>query len=679
MAITVKRVTEDVPGRPAAPAQPDPSSGTPQAADSATTDAPARSTMFRSKRPTGAGLLYFPSWRVDGSTPSFASAYGVTGFAPDPPLLRLAALRVRGAETDPGRVFPWVTFVLGSGCLAGETTSESDQASSVHEGVAALVDAAFDAVTLDGLRGSDRAEVAKVLGSPALRELASEFIVELASSRTPGQVGAWLAETQSLESPFADRREFGLLAALGAALGARLYLETTSLTRVTLTSPQRETVTFDPADFPQLHRIDEAVREPLAALVKALNVSALRQEPGVGAFLRVIEIVATDRSVVRERVEVLGAFAWHFLTAGTSVYPGWSDILLFQAAETSGIADFLDVPMLRRPKLHSLVEFGTPDTDAWLVTRLREVTERSWSEHADRVSSERELFYGAVADTLIQQAAVNANPQANAPLATAFIAGFDVELEMSLLRRLAASTDGPREIAVVAPVFHVRPGGGYDTSLCWIWKKVRVDGERPLAELLDGGGWQYNDEKRGRLAGQLRGLPVVVHLSGAPLLTVTGGDIAGLPGWRTQHQIRPALLLDEYTSLIQVALDLRQVDGRLAAELTSDPVVASSRLSCGPRYWAFVGVQLSDPAVRLRLLSHEISTEWGNATDKHRETETLSTADRGVVVNTWSPVSERQLFHWQGFGVVKAEAKEMTADIERLREFAARELPEWVQ
>lgn len=662
------------------------------------------SKRFRSKRPEATTLRYFGSWREDDDAPNtttFASSYGRFRIDPDRPLLRSAALRIYSEDSDPGHAYPWVTFVLGSGCLAGETPSADDGSRDTSERVRRLVDAAFADAWFDRVDEVERDELRETIDRLGTRERVTDFIIESARNRIPGRVSQWLEETGRADEGSAEKRRFGVFAALGAALAARLYLETSSITKVTVDASAREAVEFDVRRFRELHRVDREVRQTLRALCELLAASPLTIESGVRTFLKVIERVATDSTIVRERIEVLGAFAWHFLTDGTSIYPGWSDVLLFQAADSNRTASqFLDVPMLRRPQVESLSDIAHADTEAWLVKRLRDITDLSWAEGRNRQESDREAFYESVADVLLQQATVNGDRAASAPLATAFISGFDVELEMALLRRIAAAPSRAHgtDIAVVVPVFHVRPADvnkgndtndekdskeTYDTTLCWIWKRVNALGDQPLSDLLEGGGWVYNDSSRnGVLADQLRGLPVVVHLSGAPLIKVDGAQVRDLPGWGPRDHVRPALLLDENTSLIQVALDLKQLDGRLPADLADDAARVAGRLRCGPRYWAFVGVQLADPAVRLRLLSREISSAWGKYDERARDDErarekgAISTADRGVVVNTWSPVSERQLFHWQGFGVVKAEARDITADVEALRDFIDREFLE---
>ncbi len=262
---------------------------------------------------------------------------------------------------------------------------------------------------------------------------------------------------------------------------------------------------------------------------------------------------------------------------------------------------------------------------------------------------------------------------------------------IALLRSLKGDPDQHR-LAGVAPVFLVRAGlpagagkevDAYDTTLRWIWKIVDAREAEPLDALRRRGEWHYNDSSgSGELRSSLAGLPIVVHLSGAPLIEVGLDQIEGLGRLeKGKDDVRPALLLDENTSLIQVALDLKGWDGRLPEDLAQDASWAQARESCGPRYWMFIGVQLSDPAVRLRLLSREISLGWTNTQERPHgpiEKAPISTADRGVVVNTWAPVSERQLFHWQGFGVVKSEAWHITGDIVGFVGAVASDYAEWL-
>lgn len=627
---------------------------------------PAR--MFRSSKPGGTGVGYFPAWRKDRTRPvthkdSFAGSFNPDTEPATSELLRLAALRVRDSTTDPGdSKIPWVTFVLGSGCLGREHPVTSDSASSVERTIEKLV--------ADGLSG----EWAKGIETDSVqdcRDWTVDFILELALTRAPGRVAEWAEQASVVE---AEEARLATLASAAAALGTKLFLNALAVTRTTVASAQRETVILDfTEDLVGLqHRYFDLL---VAVATEFERLISDGTSPAMTAFADVLANIRRTKTLPRERVEVLGAFAWHFWTDKTTMYPGWSDILLFQAAETQNAGDqFLEVPMLRRPNVTQLGRLQSDHRNSWLYLRLLDITQKSWDEAMDGRVSDRERFYEAVAGNLIQQAALARKHQKprGAPLATAFVSGFDLELEMALLRNLKHDGDFSR-FAIVVPVFHVHTAQGsdqsaeakYDTTLCWVWKFV--DGEKeaestlpaPLEGLLNEGEWNYCDTRDTsvqKLEELLHGVPVVVRLSGAPLIDVATDRFAEpLPDWDEGHEIRPALLLDENTSLIQVALDLRGLDGRLPGALARDSDVTEF----DRRYWMFVGVQLSDPAVRLRLLSREFSLAWGEVNERPKGLA----SDRGVIVNTWAPAAERQLFHWQGFGVVKAEAADITDDV----------------
>jgi len=630
-----------------------------------------RSPMFRSSRPRGTAVGYFSAWREDrarGVThqASFAGSYD-SDIVPDTSeLLRLAALRVRDNTNDPGeQKLPWVTFVLGSGCLGREHPVLADPTERAQTTVKRLVNQSLVGAWTDDI------EIELV------RDLTVDFILELALTRAPGRVDEWATQANGVD---ATEAQLATLASAAAALGTQLFLKALAGTRMTVASAQREMVSLDFSneDFGGLqHRY----LDPLVAVATEFRrLTSEGSSPALKAFADVLAAIRTTESLPRERVEVLGAFAWHFWTDKTTIYPGWSDILLFQAAETrtqNVSKQFLEVPMLRRPNVTQLGNLQPDHRKSWLYLRLLDITQKSWDEGTDSHESDRERFYATVAKSLIQQAALARRhaKTAGAPLATAFVSGFDLELEMALLRNLQ-NTGGHNKFAIVVPVFHVHTGQAsdqsdeakYDTALCWVWKFV--EGKEtagsslsaPLEGLLDDGEWNYcdtDDASVQRLEELLHGVPVVVRLSGAPLIGVDPDHFADpLPDWRAGHQIRPALLLDENTSLIQVALDLKGWDGRLPDALAQDSGIDDF----DRRYWMFVGVQLSDPAVRLRLLSREFSLAWGEVKKRPRG----AASDRGVIVNTWAPAAERQLFHWQGFGVVKAEAADITDDVDGL-------------
>lgn len=609
---------------------------------------------FRSRH----SATYFPT--LDGYKVSAAGGSGETSLFE---LIRARDVRAGKADT----AYPWITFVLGSGCLATRG-------------------AARGSVDLDRLFRVGLEPMGDLVERFALAELAKEFIVELSALKLQQRPAQQLLAAQSVT---ADEAKWPLAARaiVVAALATRLYTEGLNLTSRVLDRAEREQVMYS-LNAPEMERLHARIALPLLHLIRT-PMRLEREAPHshrawqhlaaeVGSRLE----STTEKSILRSHVELLTAFAWHFATADADIYPGWSDVLLFQAAEMADNTEsFASIPSLRRPHVRNVAPLNA---DAWIHRLLRAVTERSW----EQTDTARDSFYDSVAALLVQQAELrSASPEATIqwPLATAFVASFDVELEIALMSRLRADVEmrssSPDAFAVVLPVFLIDDsptGGPFDTTLHWLWRRVgpfsAAARRDELDDLLDGAGWRLLEGVD--VARELGDLPIVIHLSGAPLFTLPeAADRDFLKHGRLRH----ALLLDENMALVQMAADLAGRTGRLPREFTRD----SGAPDVGSRFWTFIGTQLADTGVRLRLVSQELATllnpevRIGDAA-RSREAEVVvpgdagedapTRADRvGLIVNDWAPATERQVFHWQGLDVVKARSTELIADFASMK------------
>lgn len=548
----------------------------------------------------------------------------------------------------PARSSPWPTFVLGSGCLSARDWPPSKDVTSKQH----LEDALVRAIADTDLHGPTVAFVDNLALNRSERPLDSAGLNPAGEPRTEPHWG-FIAET-----------------AVAAMLLTRLYGNAIADSTQIVTDSHREQITI-----PASAQFRRALVDPLVTVLGALATNETEGQP-VRASLAslassILASVNQEKEVQRAHVELLTAFLWFLLTEDTFLYPDWSDLLLFEAFMDEAL--LLQEPVWRDSQIKpSTTAMGTAGPVAsWLTPRLEAITENSWTSRidADAKTTPRDAFYDSIAALLGQQADnyhsfEEAGEQASIhkpPLPTCFVTTFDLELEMAMWQR-SLTYDKPRPFIVILPVvLAVGNGGGAPTnssvSLRWVWRKVvPTGGDDQLKALRDGGPgvWSLLGET---LPGPLTNrpaewgrTPIIVRLAGSPLMSVTMEGVANL---------RQALLLDEYTAVSQTVLDLTAAAQNQSDENTADytnglpPVLTSSNLKPStaymPRYWMFLGTQLSDAGVRLRLLSNQITFAQENV--KHGVFENVA----GVAINRRSRPADRDVFHWYGLDVVRAD------------------------
>jgi hypothetical protein len=180
---------------------------------------------------------------------------------------------------------------------------------------------------------------------------------------------------------------------------------------------------------------------------------------------------------------------------------------------------------------------------------------------------------------------------------------------------------------------------------CWIRGKVtKSDTKHELARIQEPENWELLPSKPD--AGELFAGPHIVHLSGAPLLSLRALDQpadgtevdsaaeackrelakaleeTSLTGGSSARSLDPsrisiehAIFADEYLALRHAQIDLfyqfsRITDAKLMRSdrslprlLTSASAVPTNSRGDNPRFWLVVGVALADPAIRYRLIS----------------------------------------------------------------------------
>ena len=589
-------------------------------------------------------------------------------------------IRKRDREMGTGEKVPWPTFILGSGCLV---TLERDEVQRDID-LAGLISASFAEFPPDLAKRTD-----------VYREAVGGYIVELNQQKLGPQADlAWLDERVSklgMEG-LGDARvyvQFAIRAALVACLATRLYTEALNAATRVLDRAEKDEVAYSLHTHPTMRLVHAAVVAPLRSLTRVLRANWVKGQSAsvdafhalLGAFLENIDEGGTSH-VHRSHVEVLSAFVWFFLTDDTDIYPGWSDTLLFQATDMKDAEEhFTSMPLPRRPHLDNVSPL---DETSWLYRRLRRVTRRSWEESG----TNRDDFYDSVAGLLIEQADVIKAATADRPkdltwpLPSAFVASFDVELEIALLWRSDLPDTG---IAVIIPVVHVSEGRHYNTTVHWLARIVKpthrnATTDEKLANLLDGEDWEVVGADP-RDVERFRSIPTVIHLSGAPLFRLPGPDRALL----TDGELRHALLLEENIALMQLGAEISDHGRSLNPGFAADAPFADdiSRVGPGMRYWFVVGTQVADASVRLRLMTREIAAlrdPGAREMRLNRLSESnpgMEVIERfGVLVNQTVATSEGHVFLWQGIDVTQGTSGEMTPLIRELtddsREFRAK-------
>lgn len=558
-------------------------------------------------------------------------------------------------------VFSWPTLVLGSGALPDPVGDDEDLVS-------------ITTITAEGLKGLDVDSAAGIV------ELTDEFVGELTALRLGRPIADGMIPRAVVTT------ELGTLTlavevAVIAALATRLYAEALTRTRV-LQNADHELLEIPRT--PALHGLIEEIAAPLVALVKQVRKRLNRRTgrtPASGAesaLAKLLSIVETDLgtgdslTIDRSHVELLTALTWFFLTDGTANYPGWADVLLFQAASVVDEESLLLAhPSLRRPNLS---EIASANDTKWIQERFGLVTRKSW----ERTAPGSDRLHAAAADLLLQQAEIGERlvpdrGDTHLPLATAFITSFDVELEIALWRRMAAA-DSDACFILVIPIFATAKEpyrrGALTTSFTWVYRLVQPSGKRfddfERAVLASEEPWYSLSSMDAREA---FGKPIVVHLSGAPLLKLETVSDREFPADR--FNFSHAVLLDEHRALVEVASDFEQASQRRfgLGNLSSDATYPEEMIA--PRFWMFIGTQLDDTGVRLRLLAQEIAAlHFGS--NEGLPTHEGRTISRGVMVNRWVPIAERSAFTWQNIDVVQGEVSDLVDELVTIHHQTAR-------
>lgn len=596
----------------------------------------------------------------------------------------------RGSLAHPS----WVTLVLGSGCL--EALDAEDRAAL--GGLASAVIA-----NLGNHPGADDWFEGDAEG--ALRRFVARLVADRVDPKYRSDAAAAPAVTD-------DAASLVLL----AALMTRLYhrIKASEVTALTRSGDEVATMDRRAVWWPPIKRtlVEPAVRiaDELGSRLGDDPVSNLVKDV-LGAVKGTISPSGNDPArVALWHLALLTECAWYLLTQHTSVYPGWSDLLLTLAVERSPLRRE-ELALSTRDGLLKLRSglprpaFAHQGLAAEAVRGVFEPRTRvSWDRsQAGKASSDRSRLYAACAKLLNAQAAEAASTwpqQLRPPVASAFVTTFDLELEMALLRAAASP------FLVVVP-FHVLVGGltkraDVQSHPAWLAYVVRPDIDG-VDDLLKPSEWVVlrsdlfqgvaaipvdRDEStavvaRGDPSLRFGNLPVVVRLSGSPLVTPPPlydqatnrwtphvDELKNVPGTSFRPPAEPsgnprdpgiaiehAVVIDEYAAMQQTAAELFTPEKNARIGL---PTELAGGKGDRARFWMLLGVQVSDPGMRHRVAFQMSAPALTGLVP-------LSAPTRpGVVVNRRLTSEDQELLHWFGFDVVHGRCQDFVEDLERV-------------
>ena len=550
--------------------------------------------------------------------------------------------------------YPWLTFVVGSGALS-VPAGFAERVNRLPGRWVELAEAVRD--NPDWPRGKPRPlEVGMRIAD------AQEFLEELIGSRLYARI-ADPSETAdpSLSTPTIS--DFTTALILAVSTLTRTYHELSivlntpldrwgrDIARAGLSKPsERRRALRDWSDVRAFlgylrKELDSAPESWAAQTRLSEEVRSHPFEVGEASSLRALldEIEANfedDVLIEAEHIRLLTALVWHRLLKELSPahYPGWTDLLMRLVLQNERA-----LLSHRQPRWETINELNS-----WVETTIVPTSGSTWGVNPGvaptQLDAEVQSFYDALAECLWAQArtaeayhqparspvvhheGVAYEPiraPESLPLATAYVTSFDMELERSLWRTIGRG-NGPRSgsFSIIFPAYFQNSVLSSDGEFYWLEKIVTVDTERDP----DGTFWFRDTTNRGTGPApklrimhsrrtDLKNHPYVVRLGGCPGISIPpvselAEDAEFLADFRELNDQRPlsgvfvhSLTVDEYLALRQV--ETEQV-WRSMNNQQSRTLPERMRLSAidGPtRCWALMGIQLRDPAVRLRLLS----------------------------------------------------------------------------
>lgn len=579
-------------------------------------------------------------------------------------------------SSDPQRdTIPWITAVVGSGCL--QTVPQTP-------------------ITPDTLKRSALAALASLpaselplvpTGSEHWSKIIGSFTESLARGRcTPADPSMPPSEMTEL-AVSADSVRLLLVAALLTRLAhAGRAAGPTALGR----SADEVVLIKDVASLDDPFYLRATVIEPVRSLLHTLSGTLPRTEVAdesneetllFRAFATVCSKVHDDLAkgeLSLNSVRILTEASWYALTRSVQNYYGWTEVLIGLLVKSDGAGH-----RRRRPLLRNLIK-----SVEWIEQLFKEPTLQR-REQLESGEIDTTSMYAAVTRTLIAQARLLERQRSQDDYSypwppVAISMGFDLELEMHLLR-----LGQPFTIAMpIHQMFsnaaetkwmaaHIDPVEGDHSP----WSVDHPHKLRPLK-------WTTLDQLQVRDTDPIR--PLIVRMAGAPLVDVSQaftleqqpGDAkpSGIAVRRTVAKPHPCVPVDEYHAMrvgqseLGLSAPPRSSEtGGLPREgiptqLLADEVYIGGSEKAS-RYWCLLGVPLTDPAVRQRFMSlmalrAGFTQVFGVDTGRSgAEDAADASAMRGVALNRQVDEDETWFLSWMGFDVVRSPLGAFVKDL----------------
>jgi len=606
---------------------------------------------------------------------------------------------------------PWITPVMGSGSLDLGDGERIDQ-QSVREAAAQWFRGA-DGVHPDDLKAAlpdDLDDVGDVAASFA-RDLEDD---RRATHDDPSRAAEDLLEATPTTAALS----------LVTAVLTWLYHEV----RMVSGAPTSRWWAREEAHLPTRGLEATAAKETAEAASRLIDQLLASEEefagPVTGAARSLLESIKAhlaDGRVILDELRVLTEVSWLALVEGSSIYPGWSDLLLKLVI---GFSD-KGPPRGVHPDVRHHTELGERVRNLLLTP-----TDRSWKDHTRKQPrNARTRLYRAVAALLVEQAHIfstlhpaqpmdDTDPELDkrfasarelvdsitqesrerisafpefrqrwigdpeVPYPTCFVTSFDVEVEMALWA-------GNIPFRLVLPVLVVAPTGD-SGELVWLTTEINptTGSPRRLDHLLGGEGrcWEFASRVFEDPTGGDR--PVVVRLTGTPLFD--------LPDFEADHdlcaelekvvpafeRICHALTVDEYTSMRfsenewffagQASMQTDQAPEPDAPRRRDLPSQLATGTRTNERFLVALGVQLDDPAIRSRMLSQFSVAAVARRIDEQGKSSPVTAGISdvlGIAVNRRMDEDEAVALHWLGFDLaLDTDCGDLTLQLEHCTE-----------
>lgn len=485
----------------------------------------------------------------------------------------------------------------------------------------------------------------------------------------------------------------------------------------------------DVAQMQQLPALDRAefktnLLDPAADILQVLGLRNVDKP-----LKRLLDEIWSDlgrEEVPARSLQRLTEYLWWKLTEGLVGYsPGWK-ALLFSLSIRAGF-----LPVHRRESARPFI-VDSEDIEDSIRSIFKESLQSHWSEPSEGHAAVAALLISLVrfregwTHTKQQQLQTDASPSstvgdrqptqgseepkalpADWPMASAFTASFDLELEKALWK-------AGHQFAVLIPAIVTYRYNGHERLRHWTWlgrvidptmRNPRMDPADEISCITQPGigsewfavGDRANFDptfvEHDRPLGfadpsaqcDAAKLPLIVRLTGCPAFQLppsldqskSAQDRSGLgarQGWMPYHEnvldLHPAdrpktgwvatwshdVLVDDFSVSRRIGVeDDPKTDGDLVDSSLPFSVAAPTTLVGEMRRtWLAAGLPLGDSAIRTRVASLVAG----------------KTAERGtgILVNTSIGVAECDLLSWYGFEFYCAEASQFTSGMQQVRE-----------